>query len=237
MSQTIDVYKELGAKNISLSNSTLITTDNTPVDLSWLRFAAKEYNISPDIKDYVITSSIIFPVGLPNRNGVAFSLADLTSFSIKYGNQKYRLWRACPTYLEHDHNDPLKANGVVLDVHLKKSSTNDLWKVMALMAFDRSKYKELVDKVISKELDSYSMGTTVSGYRCSVCDRPYGHCTHISREHPNRISIVEYQGRNEVAFRIAEIERPFEISIVDTPAWTIATNDQDPLSICSILYT
>jgi hypothetical protein len=225
----IDLYQASRRKSLEVANTHVedpIT--GSAIDLGWLQFAAKEYNISPDIHDYLLVPVIIAPANLPNRNGMGFALEDLPLFSVEHGCQYYKTWRGKPTFYEHQHDDPTKANGVILDVFLRKSERGDFWKIINYMAFDRSKHTDLIRRVENKEVTTYSMGAFITGgYTCSYCGRKYGNCKHISKQRPNEINLIETKnGPSELAYRVAHKPVGFETSIVETPAYAIASNDQ-----------
>lgn len=67
----------------------------------WLPFAAEHYNISPNIKDYVMQPFIIMTSDLPNRNCVAFPHHQLASFCPDSGSMVFQTWKGKPTFEEH----------------------------------------------------------------------------------------------------------------------------------------
>lgn len=72
------------------------------IDISFLPFAAKNYHISPDINDYVIFTTVICPADIPNRNGIAFPLAELAKFTpTPSPHFVYKGWIGCPVHEEH----------------------------------------------------------------------------------------------------------------------------------------
>lgn len=204
--------------------------DNTsqlsiPLDLlTWLPFASKEYHISPDVNDYVGVPVIIMPSDLANRNGVGFPLRQLIRFDPEMGRQAYKTWKGMPTYSEHQNDDYTKARGVIADSLMRKLvgfSGNQVWKVLLFLLFDRSKYPDVANRILTGETNSYSMGAWVNSYECSLCHAELGKCHHIDPKEPHKIK--EYG--NELAFRHAIGIRGFECSEVATPAYISAISD------------
>jgi hypothetical protein len=123
---------------------------------AWLPFAAEEYNISSDLKDYVVVPVTIMPTDLPNRNGVAFPYSELTRFNPMAGMLSYRTWKGKPTFEEHNNKDWTKAKGIIFDSKIKKieNSHGDLWKVVCLCAFDRGRDAKLANSILTSERKS-----------------------------------------------------------------------------------
>ncbi|MNK93271.1 hypothetical protein D3C87_1134230 [compost metagenome] len=200
---------------------------------TWLPFAAKTYQISPNIEDYALVVSPICPADLPNRNGVAFPLAELKKFPPPPANRMvYKCWSGCPMHLEHDNEDCTKAYGVVLDASLHKVTGyggGKLWKVMGLFAIDKTKYPDVAQQVISKQINTYSMGAMADYFTCSFCgsqmDR-FDHCQHLNPG--SNIDFYEtsnWDGERHLVFRNAHSLSPIEVSIVKDPAWAPALSD------------
>jgi len=220
----IDLHKQFKRKTMETANNHLDDPlGGSSIDLSWLSFAAKEYNLSPDIKDYVMVPVIIAPANIPNRNGLGFLAENLAAFSPEHGMQYYKTWKGKPTFYEHENKNVVKANGIILDSMLKKAN-GGYWKVVNYLAFDRSKYTALIQRVLNKDVTTYSMGAYVTGgYACSVCGRQVGNCTHIKEG--QAITLNKGGSRTpELGFRLGLNPVGFETSIVETPAWTIADN-------------
>lgn len=198
---------------------------NIPLDFqTWLPFASKTYQISPDPKDYVAVPVIIMPSDLPNRNGVAFPLQELIRWDPEVGRQSYKTWKGMPTYSEHDNEDYTKARGVIADSLLRKLvgfNNGKLWKVLLFLTFDRSKYPDVANRILTGQTNSYSMGAWVQDYECSMCKSTLGRCHHLDVKEPHRIR--EYG--QEIAFRNAIGIRGFECSEVATPAYISAISD------------
>lgn len=200
---------------------------------NWLPQAAKVYHISPRIEDYVLVTSPICPSDIPNRNGIAFPLAELIAFQPPpIARVAYKAWIGCPVHLEHDNQDDTKAYGVILDTSLHKivGFNNDkLWKVMGLLAIDKIKHPEMAERIMSGNINTYSMGALADHFTCSYCDAvcdENNHCHHISSiKAINWNRVVDHEGKEHIAFLNAHGLGPIETSIVENPAWCPALSD------------
>lgn len=230
----IDVHRELKRKNIETAKERMLVTPNfSPKDkvnekldiTTWLPFAAKKYEISPDIKDYFFVPVITIPSDLPNRNGVAFPLASLIEFSVEYGMQAYKTFKGKPVHLEHKNDVPKEAYGVIVDSFLRKMDGyggGKVWKLLELLAIDRTKYPEMAQRILSGEMNSYSMGAWVTSYSCSICNAAMGKCAHLHPKQP----LDFYPIDDKLCFRNVHGIGGFETSIVGTPAYSVAASDR-----------
>lgn len=219
-----------------LERDTLIKLDYP----TWLPFAAKLYEISPDIEDYILVNTPICPSDLPNRNGIGFPLAELTRFiEPPVSRMAYKAWSGCPVHYEHKNEIHKDAYGVILDASLHKVTGyggGKLWKVMGILAIDKKKYPKMAERVRTGEVNTYSMGALVDRFTCSYCGTEltkHSHCHHIN---PGRVKdylsetldwnpILNYDNTKHIAFRNAHGINPIETSIVESPAWTTALSD------------
>jgi hypothetical protein len=234
----IDIHKEMKKSGCITTASTnemvmdhpAIQSDDgnqlhIPLDMkTWLPFAAPVYHISPNPEDYIIVPVIVMPSDLPNRNGVAFPLRELIKWDPEVGRQAYKTWKGMPTYSEHDNEDYTKSRGVIADSLMRKLNGfngGQIWKLLLLLTFDRSKYPDVVNRILSGQTNSYSMGAWVNSYECSVCSAELGHCGHISK---TSRAFGNYGG--QLAFRNAIGIRGFECSEVSTPAFISAISDK-----------
>lgn len=172
-----------GKGNLKVASSDIISPSNT-LDISWLPAAAEKYRISSDIRDYVVTEVPIVTVDVPNRNLDCFPFQEVSSFNAKTGTFVYKSFIGKPTYKEHDNRDITKARGIHLDAQLQKSGSTN--KIYVLLAWDRTKDKELVDEILAGRRTGYSMGAMVSYTMCSYpgcgATSPNGRiaCTHMN---------------------------------------------------------
>ena len=206
----------------------------------WLPASASVYHTSSDPSDYILVPTIIMPSDLPNRNGTAFPLKELSRFDPEMGDFKYRGWVGKPIYYEHNNLDYTKSLGAVADVYMRPMpSKGNLWKVIALMAIDRTKRPDITNSIMSGNRRTYSMGAWVKKYQCSVCGAvgelrpvmknkfeamPCGtqHAA-VDRYGKLRMFPAKKGGQEKtIGFLNALDIKPFEISTVSYPAFPSA---------------
>lgn len=200
---------------------------------TWLPFAAKLYEISPNIEDYIIISVPICPSDLPNRNGIGFPIAELTKFQPPpVSRMAYKAWAGTPLHYDHVNEIHKDAYGVVLDASLHKISgygNGKLWKVMGLAALDKTKYAKMARRVLDNEINTYSMGAMVDSFTCSYCKEPFSeksYCSHLNPKNDiDWQSVRDHDDSQHLAFRNAHGINPIELSLVESPAWTTALSD------------
>jgi hypothetical protein len=204
------------------------------LDLSWLPFASKAYNLPGQIEDYVVTNHMICPSNLPNRNGIGFPTEELVKFGPPPMNrQVFKAWAGCPVHEEHDNEDPLKAKGVIFDTSFRRIQgfgDGNHWAVYGLIGVSKTKDPELAQKVMDRKINTGSMGCLADFFRCSVCghestDNPNLNCSHIHSTKSVNWKFVEYEGKTRLAYLNAYGLSPIEYSIVETPAWTTCLSD------------
>lgn len=200
----------------------------------WLPFAAKTYHISPHIEDYCFKSVPICPSDFPNRNGIGFPLAELVKFQPPPMNrQVFSAWTGCPAHLEHDNEDCTKAYGIVFDTALTKIlgfGQGKHWKVQGLIGIDKNKHPDIAQEVLDGKINTVSMGALADSFTCSVCGRDIGenrfaNCSHVGATGDVNWNVVDYEGRQHVAFLNAHGLSPIELSLVRNPAWVPAMSD------------
>ena len=187
--------------------------------LPWL---APVYNISPRIEDYFFRATPIIISDLPNRNGVAFPLNQLTAWHKERFCQGYETWKYAPMFEEHRSDDITKALGVVADVSLRKivGYANDrLWMVLALAAIDRTHSSPIVKDYESGKVNTVSMGAMVETWTCSYCGAAEGMCHHIDAEYEG-VTFYELNGR--LVYKCVQSISGYELSIVRDPAYGVA---------------
>jgi hypothetical protein len=201
---------------------------------TWLPFAAKVYKISPRIEDYIIVSTVVCPSELPNRNGIAFPTSELARFMPPpTSRMAYKAWAGTPVHLEHRNENHEEAYGVVLDASFHKVQgygDGKLWKVMGLLAIDKTKYPDVAKKVLTKEINTYSMGALVDYFTCGYCGTECTSkycCQHISSiKDVNWKTHKDWNGDSHLSFLNAHGISPIEVSIVKDPAWAQALSDE-----------
>lgn len=191
----------------------------------WLPVAAESYNISPNIKDYVLVPVIAIVSDLPNRNGHAFSRKTLASWTMDRKQVMAHTFTGCPTHVEHQNQDPTKAKGIILSSILKSmpGAQGDLIKNVQLLAFDRNRDPALANAILSGERKSYSMGALTRDYRTTCCGAlaTKGGCEHL--QNPNGGKIVRLKDGRLGYWQTVD-PSGFECSSVKVGAYTSATN-------------
>ncbi len=167
--------------NLVIAGESLV---NSHIDISWLGAASDTYQISADPRDYVLTDVPIVTVDIPNRNMQAFPYEELAYFDPLYGRMVYSTFVGCPTHIDHQNKDPLKAKGAIFDASMQYIPSYDVWKVRILCGWDRTKDPWLADQIVRKRRTCYSMGALVNAFLCSVCgtiDNGQGDCACMRR--------------------------------------------------------
>ena len=192
----------------------------------WLPKAAEHYKISPRLSDYVLVPIPALFTDLPNTNGEGLSFAEATAFNPKHGMLAYKTFKGMPTHFEHDNRDITKAKGVILDSFMrpiKNIGNGKYWKIVLLLAFDRTKDPQLAQAIATGQMNSYSVGYYYTAYTCTVCghmvtqDRIGNTCSHTM---PGRKTYKTPNGK--LAYRLLRNAKGFECSAVGTPAFISA---------------
>lgn len=232
---TIDLHAVLkdqeNNKKISATTASIVKSSLEVTSIgTWLPMAAEKYKISPKLEDYVCVPVVIMPSDLPNRNGIAFPYRELVAFNPNPYTKSiaYQSWEAAPTFYEHSNSDYTQAKGVVFAVTMVpiKNSAGDLYKVVCLCGFDRTKDANLYTRIQKKELSTYSMGAYVGNYLCSICGKGYdeGGCRHVSVKDPTYRTFETEHGPKLAYYEAVEV-CGFEVSAVETPAYVSAQNE------------
>ncbi len=229
----------IGGKPIELNKHKLndvVTklSDNTVTARSieanlWLPFAAEAYNLSKDIKDYVLIPAPVLISELPNTNGDSVSLSEFLRFDPEMGMQAFKTFRGKAAHLEHQTNTTnKKAKGVILDVFLrpiKGYGNGKYYKLVELLAYDRTKDPLLVNNILKRESNAYSVGFNYASYSCSICNhevtaKNQAPCSHT------KPGVRTYRDKaNRLVYRQCKKIRGFETSSVANPAYLIAISD------------
>jgi len=200
-----------------------------PVDFhGLLKQAAKSYSISPDPEDYLVVPVPIVITDIPNSNGSAFSAEDLASFDPEMGMPRYKTWVGKPTFVEHDNQDVSKAKGIILDTAMNPVKGHPgYWKVMNLLAFDRTKDRALYESIESGASNAYSMGAYYGRRKCSICGSEW-----VAREKPTcshaatgEGEVTFYKLGRQLAYEYSLGVTGFETSVVKDPAYRMAVSD------------
>lgn len=199
---------------------------NIPVNFHRIiQQAASAYKISSNPADYILVPVPIIITDTPNRNGVSFPSKETAMFSPSHGMPHYKTWIGKPTYEEHDNQDIRKAKGIILDAVMNPiRGYPKFYKIVTLLAFDRTKDRGLYNRIKTGILNSYSMGAFVGEYRCSFCGAKSSKlkqtCSHI-----DPMSVNFYMIGDKLVHREALFIEGFEVSAVKTPAYRMAVSD------------
>ncbi len=223
-----DLYSEGVSRNSTHMATASAQSGTDSIDISWLAGAAEVYNLSPDLRDYVIMPCVTIVTNLPNVNGDAMTSAELMKFDPNLGNYAYRSFVGKPTYLEHRENTVYqKAKGVILDAYMGVLPRYGRAKLVELLAYDRSKDPVLANRILTRQINTASMGVFFQSYRCSISNRVYGagelEGKFTQRGSPTRV--MEIAGKRRLAFRYLMELVGFETSAVEVPAYTCAVSD------------
>ena len=192
----------------------------------WLPWAAKEYNLSTNIRDYVLVPVPVMLTDIPNTNGDSVTLREFMRFDTSLGQQAFKTFRGKPCHLEHANKDIKDAKGVILDVFVRpvrKFGGGKFYKLVELMAYDRTKDPELVRSILKGENNAYSVGFYFKAYTCSICGAVVGQglgskpCAHTF---PRRPTYKQLDGR--LVYRQCADIVGFETSVVADPSYVSA---------------
>lgn len=139
----------------------------SPINVSWLPFAAGYYNISPDINDYVAVTAPVLTSDIPNRNMQGFMTKTLFEFDPEYACQRYKTYVGRPLCKNHQNKDLSMAQGIVVDAFIMPVPKYKLVKVMCLFLVDRTKCQLL--PTVLQYGGRYSIGSMASAFVCSIC--------------------------------------------------------------------
>lgn len=192
------------------------------VDISWLPSAADTFKISPDIGDYLITTVGIVTSDIPNKNMQGFTKQELTYFDPIIGRPTYKTFIGAGLHYEHQNKDPLKAKGVILDSMITYIPKYDVFKVLVLAAWDRTKDVDLVKQIMSGERAGYSMGCMVKAFVCAVS----GQIVTPDKGPYRRGQVVHVDGKRRLCYHLCTGSNFFEMSSVGNPADVSAIGDR-----------
>ena len=216
------VVKAGGAERSSLI-PTKADSDNLMKGIGFersLASAAAFYDISKDVKDYLLQPVPIIWSDLSNRNGIGFPLQQLVAWIKEKGCMAYQGWRGQAVRVEHDWEG--EVIGIIPDVimrPLRGFAGDRLYKVIVLNAVDRSKNPKLAAQIDNGERNTWSMGCLVEKFSCSICGSFEKSCKHLREDENFRVQDGLIAHRNAHGI-IAE-----ECSSVADPAYGQAVGD------------
>lgn len=197
-SETFRMGRSTGADGRSILSASSVAESDYRIDVSWLAAAALEFDISPDLRDYVLAEVPIVEGDVPNRNMHAFLSSRLTRFSGKYGMQVFKTFVGKPTFQDHKHQNPKAAKGVIFDATFRRLNGRDF--VFLMKGFDRTKDSYLADAVLTRKRPGHSMSATAAYFDCSICghrwDTSWGKaCLHAKGANIHAFRDDEFTGR------------------------------------------
>lgn len=222
----IDLHKEKASRRSKSISVRSDDSESVMLDVNaWLPAAAEHYNISADIRDYVLHPTIVNISGLPNTNGDSFSAKEWLAFKPKFGMLAYKTFKAKSCYLEHSNQDYRKSAGVIFDSSLTRlvGFDGDRAKLMLLLAFDRTLHPELCEAILDGTHNTYSMGVYYTSYTCSICGNTFSGSSRTFCSH-TRINKPVYRMGDKLAYRICHNLEGFETSAVRDPAFICAAS-------------
>lgn len=232
---SIDLHKEQASrtsKHIPISGKSVGMDEGVDIDAnSWLPMAAPHYNISSDIRDYVLAPIPATITSIPNTNGDCFTTQRMLNFIPELGQVAYKTFKGKPTHVEHINKDWSIAKGVIFDAYLKPlhGFRGNHARLILLLGFDRTRDPELAGKIARNELNTYSIGAHYTAYECSVC----GHVTEQSTMHVcshTKLRVPTYRdNQNRLVYRKLMNFIGFECSAVEDPAFVSAHHNPNQL--------
>lgn len=221
---------EMFKKTHNIKGNTVTSKNLGVLDISWLKSASKAYNISSDIRDYVVVPNPVVTTNLPNVNMQAFDKNILLEFDLTRRRPRYKTFVGTPTHIEHKNSDVKEAKGVNLDASIVKINKYNLAKIIVLSAFDRTKDPYLCKTILNNKINGFSMGATTSGYICSICSGLLGpgikyKTCHCDMDYNNLLSYGNVIN-GKLQYLIAYTPVFFENSWVENPADISATSTE-----------
>lgn len=210
---TFEAFRDSRKDKLVVASKVYASRRNN-INISWLKAAAPIYEVSDDIRDYIIPVVPIVTSDVPNRNLQAFSFDELSRFDWLKGHMIYQSFVGKMTSADHVNEDPVNAKGVIFDASLQHIPKYNIWKVVLLCGYDRTKDRDLVKDIINKKRTGYSMGALVDSFECSVCGKD-------QRCRCAKGSIIQ----GTLAYQICKGVNFIESSSVEDPADVTAEGD------------
>lgn len=217
-SNTAELYNNIERVSDKKANI-LVANKKKDLDIEWLSFASQTYDISNSLEDYLVVSLPIVTAGVPNRNMHCFPYEELTRFDPHMGNVVYKTLIGSATHQDHKNEQPSEAKGVIFDSELIFNNKYNMWNVWILAGFDRTKDPDLTEKIRKGKRSTYSMGSFVDYFCCSVCGEYGNSPTGEGHDHTyNSPGLGNLTDKNLVTYLNCVGVNFFETSSVDDPA-------------------
>jgi len=202
-------------------NKNEIVIHGKPINYSWLKGASETYQISPDIKDYVLSEVPIVTVDYPNRNLHCFPYDEVTYFDPRFGQFVYKTFVGKCAFADHNNKVHTEAKGTIFDATMKKVPGWNTWKINILIGYDRTKDAALAKSIEKGQRRSYSMGAWVSYFINSIT----GQISNGSQSmkypkgsvHDGRLSFDQCSGVE--FFETSSVEGPADVSAESHQLW------------------
>lgn len=196
------------------------------IDIGFLHGAASSYDISANIKDYVIVSIPIVTADIPNRNLQAFPFEECTYYDPYFGKFVYSTFVGKPTYIDHANDKPLQAKGVIFDAVMEPVPEWGVWKINILAGYCREKDPVLTKAIRNGTRNSYSMGALVSKFVCSVCSGVSCNCGNKYRSEAFLVKGDNRLDKPKLVYSQCVGVNYFECSSVGVPADPTSWSDK-----------
>jgi len=96
------VYKDSVRKVIDhYPKKSIAEINGRTIGYNWLKGAAETYNLSPDIKDYLIFEIPAVTIDIPNRNMHCFPYEEISYFDPRFGKFIYETFVGKPSFVDH----------------------------------------------------------------------------------------------------------------------------------------
>lgn len=123
--------------------------------------ALSGFDFEPEKEEgYLYVTARALTSDIPNLNFDMFPHEEMKT--------AYKTFIGCPVYVEHANTDLDRARGVILDAQYHDENPDDRWTEI-LMEMDEKTFPKLCSLIRSGELDTMSMGCSVTQSQCSVC--------------------------------------------------------------------